>query len=468
MKTMSNITVGSICSGIEAASVAWSDLGFSFNWFSEISAFPSKLLSTKYPDTPNLGDMCELPGKLARREIASPDLICGGTPCQAFSLAGWKKGLNDDRGNLTLKFVDIINANDEVRLSEKKSRTIVFWENVEGVLRDKTNAFGCFLAYLAGFDDEIQIHDKWPHSGLVRGPTRNIAWRIIDAKFFGLPQQRKRLYVIAGGKDFNPEDVLFEYGQPKQSLPTHNRALQFNVGQNSVEVFRSYTDCIYSAYGTKWNGNAAAYNGSLFVSQNGRLRRLTPLECERLMGFPDNYTDLPGAKTTSRYQAVGNSWAVPVVKWLGQRIADSLIGKAEPIFQHIPEYLNGTRPGLSGLWFLGKELIQVNEKFFLNGTSSPNDPIDGDIQSVIDVTADEKLYITPVGCKGILRRKQERGLSMNSRLEEILKSISSTWSDEEIELISRKQTRGRFSTQLEATNVKTAPLEPVNLSLWDE
>ena len=112
-------------------------------------------------------------------------------------------------------FVDIINANDEVRLSEKKSRTIVFWENVEGVLRDKTNAFGCFLAYLAGFDDEIQIHDKWPHSGLVRGPTRNIAWRIIDAKFFGLPQQRKRLYVIAGGKDFNPEDVLFEYGQPK-------------------------------------------------------------------------------------------------------------------------------------------------------------------------------------------------------------------------------------------------------------
>ena len=179
---MSNITVGSICSGIEAASVAWSDLGFSFNWFSEISAFPSKLLSTKYPDTPNLGDMCELPNKLARHEVASPDLICGGTPCQAFSLAGWKKGLNDDRGNLTLKFVDIINANDEVRLSENKCRTIVFWENVEGVLRDKTNAFGCFLASLAGFDDEIQINGKWPHSGLVRGPTRNIAWRIIDAK----------------------------------------------------------------------------------------------------------------------------------------------------------------------------------------------------------------------------------------------------------------------------------------------
>lgn len=468
MRTMSNITVGSICSGIEAASVAWSDLGFSFNWFSEISSFPSKLLSAKYPNTPNLGDMCELPSKLARHEVASPDLICGGTPCQAFSLAGWKKGLNDDRGNLTLKFVDIINANDEARLSEKKSRTIVFWENVEGVLRDKTNAFGCFLASLAGFDDEIQISGKWPQSGLVRGPTRNIAWRIIDAKYFGLPQQRKRLYIVAGGKDFNPEDVLFEYGRPMRSFLAHQRPLQFNVGQHSIEVFRSYTDCLYSAYGTKWNGNAAAYNGSLFVSQNGRLRRLTPLECERLMGFPDYYTDLPGAKTTSRYQAVGNSWAVPVVKWLGERIANSLRGKAEPIFQYIPEYLDGTRQGLPETWFLGKELIQVNEQFFLNGTAVPNKPINGDIQAIIDVAAEEKLYITPVGCKGILRRKEERGLSMNPRLEEVLQSISSTWSDEEIELVSRKQNRGRFSAQLERKNVKTEVLETASLSLWDE
>lgn len=463
---MSNITVGSICSGIEAASVAWSSLNFEFKWFSEISAFPSKLLNAKYSGIPNFGDMCDLPDRLKKSEISTPDLICGGTPCQAFSLAGWKKGLNDDRGNLTLKFVDIINANDEVRLAQQKERTIVFWENVEGVLRDKTNAFGCFLASLAGYDEEIKIRGKWPESGLIRGNIRNIAWRIIDAKYFGLPQQRKRLYLIAGGKDFNPENVLFEVGLAKQPTQASKIPLQFSIGEHSIEVFRSYTDCLYSAYGTKWNGNAAAYNGSLFVSQNNRLRRLTPLECERLMGFSDNYTDLPGVKTTSRYQAVGNSWAVPVVKWLGQRIVEAFNGRAESIFQNMPEFLQEKHHGVTNTWFFGKELIPIGDNCFLNGTPSPNDPVDGDIKTVIDVSAEENFYITPVGCKGILRRKQERGLTMNSRLEEILYSISSTWSDEEIEAVSRKQSRGRFSTSSDIT--KSSAQQTATLSLWDE
>lgn len=464
MSHINNITVGSICSGIEAASVAWGDLGFNFKWFSEISPFPSKLLSIKYPNIPNLGDMCELPTRLNQREIFAPDLICGGTPCQAFSLAGWKKGLNDARGNLTLKFVDIINSNDEIRLAEQKNRTIVLWENVEGVLRDKTNAFGCFLAYLAGYDEEIQIGGKWPQSGLIRGPIRNIAWRVIDAKYFGLPQQRKRLYVIAGGKNFNPENILFEIGDISTTVPSHSMPLRFNVGKHSIEIFRLYTDCLYSAYGTKWNGNAAAYNGSLFISQDGRLRRFTPLECERLMGFSDNYTNLPGVKTTSRYQAVGNSWAVPVVKWIGYRIIENLNNKSLEVFQYMPEFLHGIRYGLKDAWFLDKELLQINDEVYLNGTTSPNHPVDGDIKKIIDVNAEEKFYITQVGCKGILRRKQERGLTMNTRLEEVLRSTSATWSDEAIEAVSRKQPRGRFSTSIVQTKVK----QFTNLSLWDD
>jgi DNA (cytosine-5)-methyltransferase 1 len=467
MMTMSNITVGSICSGIEAASVAWGQLGFQFQWFSEISAFPSKLLQAKYPETPNLGNMCDLPEKLKRLEVHTPDLICGGTPCQAFSLAGWMKGLTDDRGNLTLKFVDIINANDDVRIAKQQKRTIVFWENVEGVLRDKTNAFGCFIASLAGYDDEIQIKGKWPQSGLVRGPLRNIAWRVIDAKHFGLPQQRKRLYVVAGGKDFNPEDVLFELGSIEQPFQAKKAPLEFTIECHSIEVFRSYTDCLYSAYGTKWNGNAAAYNGSLFVHQNGRLRRFTPLECERLMGFPDNYTDLPGARTTSRYQAVGNSWAVPVIRWLGHRLLDSLNGGLTPVFPRIPDFLRvSATVDVSDLWFVGKDPVPIGDRLFLNGTSAPCNPVEGDISSVIDVNAEEKLYITPVGCKGILRRKQERGLSMNPRLEKVLRTISSEWSDEEIEAISRKQSRGRFSLAIEETNAVRN--EPVTMALWDE
>ena len=96
--------------------------------------------------------------------------------------------------------------------------------------------------------------------------------------------------------------------------------LNFIKEGHTFEIFREYTDCLYSAYGTKWNGNAAAYNGSLFVSQDDRIRRLSPLECERLMGFPDEYTNIKGAKKTNRYQAIGNSWAIPVIRWIGERL----------------------------------------------------------------------------------------------------------------------------------------------------
>ena len=202
-------SVGSVCSGIEAASVAWGPLGFRFEWFSEIAPFPATVLNEKYPSTPNLGDMNTIPNAIITGKVAAPDMICGGTPCQAFSLAGWKNGLNDDRGNLTLRFVDIVNASDEVRLAVGKRRSIVFWENVEGVLTDKTNAFGCLISSLAGLNDVIDCK-KWPSAGMVRGPKRNIAWRVLDAKYFGLPQQRKRLYVVAGDTNFHPENVLFE------------------------------------------------------------------------------------------------------------------------------------------------------------------------------------------------------------------------------------------------------------------
>ena len=121
------LSVGSVCSGIEAASVAWVPQGFQFKWFSEIAPFPSKLLAEKYPDIPNVGDMTGIPDMLEKGVIEAPDIICGGTPCQAFSYAGWQKGLHDNRGNLTLKFVDIVNKNDNIRRKCGKKASIVFW-----------------------------------------------------------------------------------------------------------------------------------------------------------------------------------------------------------------------------------------------------------------------------------------------------------------------------------------------------
>lgn len=460
---MSNISVGSICSGIEAASVAWEDIGFNFLWFSEIADFPSRFLNYKYPSIANLGDMCDIPSKIENKAIKSPDLICGGTPCQAFSLAGWKKGLEDDRGNLTLKFVDIIEENDKRREIEGKNQTIVFWENVEGVLKDKTNAFGCFLASLAGFENEISI-SKWPEAGLIHGPKRNIAWRILDAKYFGLPQQRRRLYVLAGGTDYFPENVLFEkLNTPLQKLKDYGSTVKRkNINGNEIEIFRNYTDCLYSAYGTKWNGNAAAYNGSLFIVQNNRLRRLTPLECERLMGFPDNYTNIPNVKPTNRYQGVGNSWAVPVIQWIGSRINENMSTKS---FLDFADFSLITRKIVTTsqdvVFDLSGDAFRLETGEYLNASVQPENAIIGNIFDIVDINAEENFYITPVGCKGILRRKQERKLSINKRLEEVLESISSEMSHEAIEAISRKQSRGRFSTD------KTEKTAVCSYSLFD-
>lgn len=444
---MINISVGSVCSGIEAASVAWNDIGFNFLWFSEIADFPSRFLKYKYPSIVNLGDMRDIPSRIEKKEIKTPDLICGGTPCQAFSLAGLKKGLEDDRGNLTLKFINIIEKNDNRRKMEGKNQTIVFWENVEGVLRDKTNAFGCFLSSLAGFENEISMA-KLPKAGLIHGPKRNIAWRILDAKYFGLPQQRRRLYVLAGGTDYFPENILFEkLKSPLQKIKDYgSKVKRKNIGGNEIEIFRNYTDCLYSAYGTKWNGNAAAYNGSLFILQNNRLRRLTPLECERLMGFPDNYTNIPNVKPTNRYQGIGNSWAVPIIKWIGTRIKEKACHKSFLDFSDDSLISRKIITNSQDVIFdFSGDAFRLNTGDFLNASVQPENAIIGDIFNIIDIDAEKNLYITPVGCNGILRRKQERKLSINQRLEESLKNISSEMSEELIESISMKQNRGRFS-----------------------
>ena len=435
-------TVGSVCSGIEAATVAWEPLGFKFQWLSEIATFPTKVLAEKYPSVPNVGDMNNIPDLIREKSIDSPDLICGGTPCQAFSYAGWQNGLNDDRGNLTLKFVDIINANDERRLEENKDCTIVFWENVEGVLSDKMNAFGCMISSMAGLSEVLE-KKRWPNAGLLRGPKRNVAWRVLDAKYFGVPQQRKRLYVLAGGKDFNPENILFEEHKVKfPDYPTYDLVVEKDG--HKFEAFRSYTDCLYSAYGTKWNGNAAAYNGSLFIVQDERIRRISPIECERLMGFPEGYTDISSATRTTRYQALGNSWAVPVVKWIGQRMVDTQLSDLKIIPDDLEDYVSILNDK-SEFYDFGKDSLVPKNGKIINCTSIPEKCKFKNLLDILSPDAPEEIYISPVGCNGIVRRKQERNLSINLRLEEVLISIASQMSPEEIEKRSRVQKRGRFS-----------------------
>jgi DNA (cytosine-5)-methyltransferase 1 len=204
---------GSVCSGIEAASVAWHPLGWQAAWLAEIEPFPAAVLAHHYPDTPNLGDMTKIGAKVLTGDVEAPDVLVGGTPCQAFSVAGLREGLSDGRGQLTIKFMELANAIDFIRRRRGEEPAIIVWENVPGVLSDKTGAFGCFLAGLAGESVELQPPGgKWSNAGCVFGPQRTIAWRVVDAQFFGVAQRRRRVFVVASARaGFDPAAVLFEF-----------------------------------------------------------------------------------------------------------------------------------------------------------------------------------------------------------------------------------------------------------------
>ncbi|MDX1032811.1 DNA cytosine methyltransferase [Sinorhizobium medicae] len=208
----------SVCSGIEAASVAFGPLGWQAVAFSEIEKFPSAVLDYHYPDVPNLGDFT----KIDTTKLGRVDILCGGTPCQSFSVAGLRGGLNDARGNLTLSFVELAHE-----LADGNGLRNVIWENVVGVLSDKTGAFGCFLAGLVGADSAINppTRGKWGSAGMVSGPKGRAAWRILDGQYFGIPQRRRRVIVVADfGNGADPAEVLFEQDSVRRHSPPSREA----------------------------------------------------------------------------------------------------------------------------------------------------------------------------------------------------------------------------------------------------
>ena len=402
---------GSVCSGIEAASVAWGPLGWEAAWLSEIEKFPCEVLKHHYPAVPNLGDMTKLPEMILSGQVEAPDLFCGGTPCQAFSVAGLRQSLSDSRGNLSLIFCEIADAIDHMRSVRGAHPSIVFWENVPGVLNTKDNAFGCFLGALAGEDDAlIPPGGRWTNAGFVDGPQRAVAWRVLDAQYFGVAQRRRRVFVVASARaDFDPAAVLFEFnGVRRDTAPsretgqrvaptvtngppfsrTGNERVECDaiismclnaggmkrldaesetllpvpldlrnagrdpekhdeinrqgvgVGEPGDPSHTLTTACVHGvAQAIGWDEELNAsveQSGTLLRGgQGGRhdgvltptmsVRRLTPVECERLQGFPDNYTNIKDkCPDGPRYKALGNSWAVPVVAWIGKRIHNHL------------------------------------------------------------------------------------------------------------------------------------------------
>lgn len=233
------ISFGSVCSGIEAASVAWGPLGWRAAWLAEIEAFPAAVLAHHYPEVPNLGDMTQIAAVVRAGLVEAPDVLCGGTPCQAFSVAGLRRSLDDARGNLSLTFCELANDIDTRRKALGKPPAVVFWENVPGVLTTRDNAFGCFLAGLAGESDPLHAPGgKWAHAGVVLGPQRTVAWRTLDAQFFGVAQRRRRVFVVASARaGFDPAKVLFEFDGLRRDTAPRREA-----GQNLAGSLAARTD----------------------------------------------------------------------------------------------------------------------------------------------------------------------------------------------------------------------------------
>ncbi|MEG0205009.1 MAG: DNA cytosine methyltransferase [Citrobacter sp.] len=334
------VTYGSVCSGIEAASVAWESLKWKAEWFSEIEKFPCAVLQHHWPNVPNLGDMTRIACRIRDGEIAAPAVLVGGTPCQAFSVAGKRKGLDDERGQLTLSFVELANQIDSSRIESGQEPAIILWENVTGVLNSHDNAFGCFLGALAGESCALQPAGKrWANAGVVSGPSRTIAWRVLNAEFFGVPQSRKRVFVMASARQgFDPGAVLFEF----PSLPSRTEKYYGKQKKSGTKTYsgieREFHRYCLSAIPETAGTLLASYNGTsnqdmrmrggLIVESTPKLRvrRLTPSECERLQGFPVGYTNIPWRSNSPlpRYKALGNSMPVPVMKWLGERIQQAI------------------------------------------------------------------------------------------------------------------------------------------------
>jgi len=392
----------SVCSGIEAATVAWHPLGWEAAAFAEIEAFPAAVLAHHYPAVPNYGDMT----KHKEWDLGAIDLLVGGTPCQSFSVAGLRKGLDDPRGNLMLTYLAIAD--------QRRPRWLV-WENVPGVLSSNGGKdFGTFLGALA----ELGY---------------GFAYRVLDAQFFGVAQRRRRVFVVGYLGDWRPAAaVLFEFeGLRRDTAPSREAGQKvagtFTARVNSggwgsdvdlaaSEYMQPYqvancltqrmhkgmnSDCnegqtpvlapiAYAldslASNSMKSANPASGCNEVYVSkaldtsrgldpscnQGGMavahpvaptltasndpsrspqsteitnqvaavhaasmaVRRLTPVECERLQGFPDEYTNIPWRKQPTapdgpRYKALGNSMAVPVMHWIGRRISvyEDVMGK---------------------------------------------------------------------------------------------------------------------------------------------
>ncbi len=377
----------SLFSGIEAASMAWTPLGWEPAAFSEIEPFPCSVLQHHYPHVPNLGDVT----KITRQQVEALgriDLVCGGFPCQDLSVAGKRKGLMNADGNPTRSGLFF----DAMRIAEWTRARWTVLENVPGLFSSNGGRdFAAVVGEMAGCEFDVPP-GGWENAGVAVGPFGLIEWITLDAQYVrveshprAVPQRRRRVFLVRDSGNWANRPPLFleraslcghpapsrEAGQATAGTLSARTegggglGTDFELGGGLVahalrgEGFEASEDgtgrgtplvaaTLNAAMGKGKNGQDVGALVPAIVGQAMRalnptavatqwaVRRLTPLEAERLMGFPDGHTAIPHkgkpAADGPRYKALGNSWAVNVAAWVGQRImeVDAICSRANP------------------------------------------------------------------------------------------------------------------------------------------
>ena len=373
----------SLFSGIEAATVGWHHLGWECVGVSEIDPFACEVLKQRLPHIPNLGDITKITKEELNEKFPNGlDIVVGGSPCQAFSVAGLRKGLEDPRGNLMLEYIRIVAT---IR------PTYFIWENVPGVLSsNRGRDFGTLL----------QAMEKLGYQ---------LCWRTFDSKNFGVPQRRRRVFLVGSlANNRHPFEILFERKSVQGDNTKSRETRQDNTTKTTASTkehfyrhssFATYTQSnqggtlkasggdflggetlviekqhFYRLASLRTGGNVESnvsptltsgmscgdtlpvtiytaekqyastlcardhkgvssdsfgHDSQQLVNTETKVRRLTPIECERLQGFPDNWTQIAwngkepkDCPISHRYRCLGNSMTTNVMRWIGERICN--------------------------------------------------------------------------------------------------------------------------------------------------
>jgi DNA (cytosine-5)-methyltransferase 1 len=330
------VNIFSVFSGVGGMDLGLERAGITPVAFCESDPSAQSVLRKHWPLTPIFDDVCTVNAE----ELNDVDLVAGGSPCQDLSVAGSRQGLDGQRSGLFWH---------QCRIADQGSIPWVLWENVFGALT--SNQGEDFAAVLWGLTGaRVGVPDGgWRPWGVVVGPKRWAVWRIFDAQWFGIPQRRRRIFVIASSrKECRPDILLEEANSGRHLAPTSSSKTSSSetignspsgrvasdlmvYGRSSQGVYSLGVSTLAASAGKRHEDNIvipASFDvrkSSTFSDRDvKKIRRLSILESERLMGWPDHWTAESDTgkpiPLTARYKMCGNGVVSNVAEWIGRRL----------------------------------------------------------------------------------------------------------------------------------------------------